>query len=60
MLAKNFLMSHFKTQQVVVLFLETLRKKDRNLFIALCVPFSLRQEYESWMNFMSKYEYKIL
>ena len=55
MLAKNFLMSHFNIQQVLVLFLETLQEKSRNLFTALCVPLFLRQEYESWMNLLSKY-----
>ena len=34
-LAKNFLMSHFKIQQVLVLFLETLRANCSNLLSAL-------------------------
>ena len=54
-LAKNFLMSHLRTKQVRVLFFETFRLKVLNLSIALCVPLFILQEYESWMNFLSKY-----
>ena len=36
MLAKNFLMSHFKIKQVLVLFLLTLYPNSPNLFMALC------------------------
>src|SRR3989338_8272530 len=52
--AKNFLMSHFKTQQVLVLFLLTLRPNFRKRFKALCVPLPIRQEYESAIKVRSK------
>src|SRR3989344_2926862 len=45
--AKNLRMSHLSTQHVRVSFLDTLYAKDRKRFIARCVPFSLRHEYES-------------
>ena len=48
--AKNLRMSHLSTQHVRVSFLDTLYAKDRKRFIARCVPFSLRHEYESSMN----------
>ena len=53
-LAKNFLMSHFKTQQVLVLFFETMRANSLNLFIALRVPLFVLQENESEINILSK------
>jgi len=43
MLAKNFRISHFNTQTVFVLFLDTLLPKYLNFSIALCVPLSSRQ-----------------
>ncbi len=43
-LAKNLRISHFKTQQVRVLFFDTLYAKLLNRLIALCVPFPRRQE----------------
>src|SRR3989338_9816186 len=52
--SKNFLISHFRIQQVLVLFLLTLRAKFRNLFSALCVPFPIWQEKESAMKVQSK------
>ena len=48
-------LAHFRIQQVRVLFLETFRNISRSRFMALCVPFPTRQEYESWMNLESKY-----
>src|SRR3989344_7258032 len=53
-LAKNFLISHFKTQQVLVLFLEIIRPNSLNLLIALWVPLLILQEKESVINVVSK------
>ena len=47
MLAKNFLISHFKTQQVFVLFSETMLAYSLNFLIALCVTLLIWQENES-------------
>ena len=58
MLAKNFLISPFKTQAVRVLLRDTCRQYCRNLFIARCVPLPRRHENESKINFESKYGYK--
>src|SRR3989344_7183767 len=52
--AKNFLMSPFKTQQVLVLFRLTFCPNALNPFSALCVPLFLRQENESVMKVLSK------
>lgn len=54
-LAKNFRMSHLRTQQVLVLFLETLFPKYLKRSSALCVPLLTLHEYESKINFRSKY-----
>src|SRR3989344_5464774 len=53
-LAKNFLTSHFKTQQVLVLFWLTLYANARKRLRALCVPLPFRQEYESGIKHLSK------
>jgi len=60
MFSKNFLMSHFRTQQVLVLFLLTLRAKLLNLFRALCVPLLFLQEKESEVKTRSKNGYNTL
>ena len=54
MLAKNFLISHFKTQQVFVLFSLTLPANCRNLETARCVPLPFLEEKESEMNVLLK------
>jgi len=59
MLAKNFLMSHFNTQTVLVLLFDNFRQYFLSLSIARCVPLLNLQEYESKINFGSKYGYKI-
>src|SRR3989338_9495672 len=45
--SKNFLISHFKIQQTLVLFLLTLYPDWRNRFNALWLPLFNRQENES-------------
>ena len=52
--AKNLRMSHLSAQQVRVWFLDTWYANCRKLFIARCVPFPFRHEYESAMNVRSK------
>ena len=51
---QNFLMSHFNTQQVFVLFLETFLKITKSVY-GFVGSLSIRQEYESWINLESKY-----
>src|SRR3989344_6767114 len=53
--AKNFLISHFRIHIVFVLFFETFLPNSSNRRSALCVPFHFLHEYESWINFVSKY-----
>src|SRR3989344_966326 len=56
---KNFLMSHFNTQQVWVLLQDTWRPKSKNRFIAQWVPFPNLHEKESAIKVLSKNGYKI-
>src|SRR3990167_9016952 len=52
--SKNFLISHFKIQQVRVLFLLTWRPSLRNRLNALWLPLVNRQENESDIKVLSK------